>query len=73
MLVIFLQTTKLHEVVSQKTIMSINIYHCENLKSRYHVLFAWSFTYAFIAVNFYSCIDACAESSIAAGGAITAV
>jgi len=53
--------------------MCFNIYHCENLKSRYRALFAWSFTYTIIAENFYSSIDPCAESSIAAGGAITAV
>jgi hypothetical protein len=53
--------------------MCINIYHCEELKSQYHVLFAWSFTYAIIAVNFYSCIDSYADSSTTAGGAITVV
>jgi len=53
--------------------MYVNIYHCENLKSQYHILFAWSFTNAIIIVNFHSCIDPYAGSSIAAGGAIMAV
>ena len=67
------QITKLHRVLSQKSVMCINIYHCEKLKSQYSVLFAWSFTYAIIAVNFCSCVDSYTESSIAAGVAIMAV